>query len=147
MVDALDAAERGEKTLIFCSRIATLALLRSKLDELWEKRMLGRWRLVYPNAVEDEIFDARETDEKRHRGRPSLLQARFHRPKDALFLALREPYLRTAVPIAAWALQRIDQVVAAANERLQNERVGRTAAERLDYQVAKRCIEGAAIEM
>ena len=87
-------------------------------------------------------FDARETDEKRHRGRHSLLQARFHRPQDALFLALREPYLRTAVPIAAWALQRIDEVVAAANERLQNVRVGRTAAERLDYQVAKRCIEG-----
>jgi hypothetical protein len=144
--DALDAADLGEKTLIFCSRIATLGLLRSELGELWEQRMLEKWRLVYPTAAADSIFDASESDVRRRRGRHSLLRDRFHRPQDALFLALREPYLRTAAPIANWALQHLPGVIAAANERLQTIRVGKSAAERLDYQVAKRCVEQAAVE-
>jgi superfamily II DNA or RNA helicase len=145
--DALDAAERGEKTLIFCSRVATLALLRSELGELWERRMLEKWRLVYPTAAADSIFDSSDSDVGRRRGRHSLLQARFNRPQDVLFLALREPYLRTAAPIANWALQHLPDVIGAANERLQTVRVGKTAAERLDYQVAKRCVEQAAVEL
>jgi hypothetical protein len=145
--DALDAAERGEKTLIFCSRTATLGLLRTELVALWEQRMLEKWRLVYPDATADSIFDANERDVGRHRGRHSLLQARFHRPQDALFLALREPYLRTAAPIAKWALRHLSDVIVEANKRLLTIRVGKTAAERLDYQVAKRCVEQASVEL
>jgi len=44
----LDAAEQGEKTLIFCSRIATLEQLRQELDRIWRKRILKRWQVVYP---------------------------------------------------------------------------------------------------
>jgi hypothetical protein len=73
------------------------------------------------------------------------LQARFRKPQDALYLALREPYLRTVAPIADWTLANLDQVRNLANEILGSVRVGKTSAERLDYQIAKRCVEQAAV--
>lgn len=147
IADAVNAAERGEKTLIFCSRIATLEQIRRELDNAWESRILERWRRVYPNAGAGEIFDTREQSDKRRRGRHSLLQARFHRPQDRLYLALREPYLRTLAPVAEWALQNLDRVSKEANRIVRDLRVGKTAAERLDYQVAKRCVEQAAVRL
>lgn len=152
--DALDAAECNEKTLIFCARVATLEHLRRELEGVWEVRVLERWRRVYPDASPNEIFDSRPDDGKRLRGRHSLLQSRFHRPQDALYLFLREPYLRTlnhdAVAhgsIADWAVRRLDDVVKWANESLAEARIGKTSAERLDYQVAKRCVEQATVRL
>ena len=145
--DALDAADQGEKTLIFCSRIATLEQLRRELDAIWEARILERWRRVFPNAAATEIFDSKEVDEKRQRGRHSLLQARFHRPQDSLYLALREPYLRTLAPVADWARSHVGEVVNKANDILQGMTLGKTSAERIDYQVAKRCVEQAAVRL
>lgn len=147
ITDALDAADRGEKTLIFCSRVATLEQLRRELDATWESRILGRWRRIYPEAAATDIFDSREVDEKRQRGRHSLLQARFHRPQDALFLALREPYLRTVASSADWALGRLPAIVAEANRILGGLRLGKSSAERLDYRVARRCVEQAAARL
>ena len=152
--DALDAAERNEKTLIFCARKATLEHLRRELDSSWEIRVLERWRRVYPNASAIEIFDTRPDDGQRQRGRHSLLQSRFHRAPDSLYLFLREPYLRTLDhdassrgSVADWAVRRLDNVVKEANEILAGVRVGKTAAERLDYQIAKRCVEQAALRL
>ncbi|MEO2014101.1 MAG: SNF2-related protein [Fuerstiella sp.] len=143
ITDALDAANRGEKTLIFCSRVATLEQLRRELDAIWETWQLTRWRRVYPDAAVNDVFDSQEIEEKRRRGRHSLLQARFQRTQDALCLALREPYLRTLAPVADWARKQLPEIVRDANETLQGVRVGKTAAERLDYQIAKRCVEQA----
>ncbi|WP_428261673.1 SNF2-related protein [Haliangium sp.] len=146
IADSLAAADRGEKTLIFCTRIATLAQLRRELDMAWELRLLERWRRVYPGAESADIFDSQDEGKSRH-GRQSQLQARFHRPQDGLYLALREPYLRTLVPIATWALAHLSDLVAEANRILAGVRVGKSAAERLDYQVAKRCVEQAAVRL
>lgn len=147
ITDALDAADRGEKTLIFCSRVATLEQLRRELDATWESRILERWQRVYAGAAATDIFDTREDDDKRQRGRHSLLQARFHRPQDALYLALREPYLRTITSTAEWALAHLPAVVEEANRILTGLRLGKTSAERLDYQVARRCVEQAAAQL
>ena len=143
--DALNAADHGEKTLIFCSRIATLEQLRRELDDIWELRLLARWRQVFPESDAKEIFDSREGDDNRVQGRHSLLQGRFHRSQDALYLALREPYVRTLSNSNRidWALLHLATVVKEANNILSNIRVGKTAAERLDYQIAKRCVEQA----
>jgi hypothetical protein len=138
--EALDAADRGEKTLIFCSRIATLEQLRREFDALWEDRVLERWRQVYPGAAKDQIF---EGDETRQRGRHSLLQARCRRPQDAAYLVLRECYCRTVLPAAGWALERVPDIVRQANVLLKATRVGKTSAERVDYQLAKLCVEQA----
>lgn len=144
--DALDAADRGEKTLIFCSRVATLAQLRKDLEAIWENRILERWRQVYPGAAAAEIFDTREEDEKRHVGRHSLLQARFRRPQDVLYLALRESYLGDA-PFGRSTSDDLGRVVEEANAILQMQTTGKTTAERTDYQLAKYCVELAVLRL
>ncbi|CAN0628118.1 Helicase [Burkholderia multivorans] len=147
VADALDAADGGEKSLIFCSRVATLEQLRRELDTAWESRILERWRRVYPKAKETDIFDTREDHDKRQRGRHSLLQSRFHRPQDALYLVLRESHLRTATSSSVWALRHLPDVVEEANRILGGLRLGKTSAERLDYRVARRCVERAATRL
>lgn len=144
--DALDAADRGEKTLIFCSRVATLAQLRNDLEAIWENRILERWRRVYPDAPAAEIFDTREEDAKRHVGRHSLLQARFRRPQDVLYLALRESYLGDA-PFGQSTSDDLGRVVEEANAILQTQTTGKTTADRTDYQLAKYCVELAVLRL
>jgi hypothetical protein len=144
--DALDAAERGEKTLIFCSRVATLEQLRRDMDTLWELRVLARWRRVYREATADEIFDSKAGDDKRQLGRHSLMQARFRRPQDALYLALRESFL-WRFPFGVSASDQLSDVAREANRILQTVRTGKTAADRMDYQVAKSCVERAVLHL
>ena len=154
--DALDAAQSNEKTLIFCARIATLEQLHRDLDGIWESHVVKCWRDVYPGEGADQIFDSRDDDGRRQRGRHSLLQVRFHRPHDPLYLLLREPYLRTLdsfsntfgwEPLADWALRRLAEIVPEANRILLGVRLGKTSAERVDYKVAKRCVEQAAVRL
>lgn len=144
--DALAAAERGEKTLIFCARIATLTELARKLTALWEERMLDRWRRVYPGAERDDIFDTTH-DDKRTRSRHSLLQSRFRRPQDMLSLALRERYLGSLLPIVPFVLEHLGEVSARANDKLRRLKVSRTSATDRDYRLLKRCVEQAAAEL
>lgn len=149
--DALDAAERGEKTLVFCSRVETRAELARELSKAWEARLLDRWRHAYPGAAESDIFDtahahAHDGDD-RTRGRHARLQSRFHRPQDALYLALRERYLQSLLALGDWAEQRLDAIVTAANARRAGLRTGRTSASRLDYRLLKRCVEQAAADL
>jgi hypothetical protein len=140
--DALDAAERGEKTLVFCARIATLTDLARNIDEEWERRVLGQWALVHPNLDPSEIFD-REEDGKRERGRHTRMQRRFHAARDSLYLALRERYVLTLLMMGGWALDCLPAIVEEANLRLRRVRTKGTAAEKLDYRIAKRCVEQA----
>lgn len=48
-------------------------------------------------------------------------------------------------PLARWAQDNLAEVVEEANTILQKVRVGKTSAERVDYQVAKRCVEQATL--
>jgi hypothetical protein len=141
--DALDAADRGEKTLVFCARIATLTDLARDLDAEWERRVLEKWRKVYPDAAVGDIFD-REEDGKRERGRHGRLQRRFHAARDALYLALRERYAQSILLLQDWPLERLPAIVAEANTRLRRVRTQGVAAKNLDYRIAKRCLEQAA---
>lgn len=145
VAEALQAARGGEKTLVFCARTETVRQLQAELGDAWEAGLVERWREVYPGSQAGDIFDTTD-DETRQRGRHSLLQARFHRPQDALYLALREPCLREPW-LAEWALLRLPALVAEANVLLAAERVGKTAAERVDYAIARRCIRRAAIRL
>ncbi|WP_257445905.1 helicase-related protein [Archangium lipolyticum] len=142
--DALDAAIAGEKTLIFCARVATLTQMAHALEGMWEQRMLELWRRAFPEARHEDIFDEMHADEQRSRGRHSRLQARFHRPQEVLYLALRERYLRSLVPVEAHALEHLSEVVRAANVLLAEARVGLTSSKRHDWKLIKRCVESAA---
>lgn len=141
--DALDAAQRGEKTLVFCARIATLTDLARDIDAEWLRRVLVSWQEVYPGAAPSEIFD-REEDGRRERGRHSRLQRRFHAARDALYLALRERYAQSILLLQDWPLERLPAIVEEANRRLKLVRTQGGAAEKLDYRIAKRCLEQAA---
>ncbi|MEO7327254.1 MAG: SNF2-related protein [Minicystis sp.] len=141
--DTLDAAERGEKTLVFCARIATLTDLARDIDAEWEGRLLGQWREVYPGAAATDIFDS-EDEGRRERGRHSKLQRRFHAARDALYLALRERYAQSILLLQGWPMERLPEIVKDANRRLQGVRTRGSAADKLDYRIAKRCLEQAA---
>ena len=101
MTDALEAAERGDKTLVFCTRVETLSDLANELKEAWMERLLERWRVAYPGATRDDIFDA-TGGEKATRGRHARIRTRFHDSQDALYLALRERYLQSLLAMGPW---------------------------------------------
>ncbi|PRP99384.1 ATP-dependent helicase HepA [Enhygromyxa salina] len=147
--DALGAGMRDEKTLVFCTRVATLRRLKARLEEAWYANLLQRWRDVYPEIEREAVFgdverDAAGRERRRIPGRHQAVQKRLHAHSDALYLALRERYLHTVLPIAAWARAHVDEFLAAANTRLDSLKVRKTAAERRDFKLAKRCVEQAA---
>lgn len=145
--DVLRAAEeRGEKTLIFCARIATLHELQHKLHEAWEERLLLRWRRVYPDATHADIFGERGED-RHERGRHARLQRRFHSPQDLLYLALRERYLQTVLEFGDWGELHLDAILARAEPLLRQVRTGPTSAERVNFCILKRVVERAAVEL
>ncbi|KAB2911576.1 MAG: helicase [Kofleriaceae bacterium] len=145
--DALDAAERGEKTLIFCARVDTIARLKRDLDEAWDARLFAAWQRVYPGSTWEEIFGVSEGDGRaRERGRHGLLRDRFNRRQDLLHMALRERYLQTLVPAASVVVGHEQEIADRATALLHTLEVGHTSAERIDYYLAKRCVERAAVE-
>jgi hypothetical protein len=146
LANALDAAIQGEKTLIFCARVNTLTQMAHALEGMWEQRMLELWRRAFPSARREDIFDEVGEDEQRSRGRHSRLQTRFHRPQELLYLALRERYLRSLVPMESYALEHLSEIVLQANTLLLRARVGLTSSKRHDWKLIKRCIEQAAAE-
>jgi len=135
--DTLAAAERGEKTLVFCARVATLSRLARDLKEAWAKRVEDHWLEALPKERRQAIFEHVHPN----------LQKRFHNTRDALYLALREPYSQTLLYMGPWGLEHVDDITRAANETLRTVGTIKSSAEKLDYQIAKRCIEHAAAKL
>ncbi|QRK13927.1 helicase [Archangium violaceum] len=140
--DALAAAERDEKTLIFCARVETLHELKRQIEAQWEEILLGRWRRVFPSARHEDIFE-HEVEGKRVDGHHSRLRDRFNRAQDALYLAMRERYLATLLNGCDLGLERLEEVVERANAILRRQKVTKTQAERIDWSLLKRCVEQA----
>lgn len=138
--DALSAAERGEKTLVFCSRLKTVSALADELERVWLNHVLARWTTVFPAATREEVFGSDST----RRGRQTQMQARFGRSQDRLVLALHEPFLSTHPLLVAVVASRREDVVKRANALLKEVRVGASASERFDWWLAKAVIEAAA---
>ncbi len=142
--DALDAAERGEKTLVFCARTATIRELGAEATRRWRTRLLRRWQRGLPDATLADVFGESDDDE-RSRGRHALLRGRF-RAQYILYLGLRERYLRTLVPAAAFAEDNLAALVVRANELLRGVQTTKASADRIDFRILKRCVERAAVE-
>lgn len=138
--ECVEAAERGEKTLVFCARVETLHELRSRIAKEWDERIVARWRRVYPDATVDDVFDRTE-DGERARGRHSVLRARFKAPRSPLYLALRERYVPTMLRASDFAERHMASVVARANAILSTLRVNDPTE--VDWALAKRCVERA----
>ena len=163
--EVLAAAERGEKTLIFCARTATIRDMAKMLSDAWKARLIGRWQAIYPDESEIDYLgattaednerrdttippppedgDPHRVDRRRSVGRHAALQRRFHSGRDALYLALRERYVQSLLHVGDWPLENLDAVVTRANELLREVRTSKSRSERLDYQLAKRCLERA----
>lgn len=141
--DALEAAEQGDKTLIFCTRIETLHELKREIEAAWKERLLERWQRVFPGATADDVFE-HEVNGKSVDGHHSRLRDRFKRAQDALYLALRERYVVTLLDGSDFALDHIEPIVARANEILRRQQVSKTQAERVDWSLLKRSVEQAA---
>lgn len=130
----LERAERGDKTLIFCSRVETLRELRREIDRAWMSRLVERWRRAYPSATEATLFD----------GHHPRLQERFQGANYALYLALRERYVPALLNSGEFALAHLSAIVGKANAELANQRLTGSHAERVDWSILKRCVEHAA---
>lgn len=141
--DVLKAAEQGEKTLIFCKRVETLAGIANAISAAWGDHVLDLWRRAYPGAAVEDVFDEQEGDE-RSRGLHTRFQARFHKPQDALYLALRERYLHTLASRALPPKDAWRTVVQRANATLKRQLVGLASVEKTDWRLLQRCIEHAA---
>jgi hypothetical protein len=145
--DALEAAGRNEKTLIFCARIETLRHLRKTLDREWvDGYLLSRWKKVLPSAEYETIFDTTEGSEKRI-GFHTRLRQRFQRGQDSLYLALREDYAQLLGVPHAFVREHLDEIVDRANAKTPTLRTVPSRAASLDWQLAKRVLEQAAVEV
>lgn len=142
LADAVEAAGRGEKTLIFCSRVQTLEALSKRIQDVWREHVLARWREVLPGVTHEAVFSSEA------RGLPQLLRDRFHDTTDALYVALRENYLRTVFQDAQrWAEGHEEAIAQLATEKLRTLRTGTTSAERIDWQLLKRCVDQATLDL
>ena len=144
--DTLAAVGRGEKTLIFCTRLQTLHELKRQIEGEWTQQLLERWRRAYPGAGLDDIFE-HKADGKDVSGHHSRLRDRFGSSYDALYLALRERYGSTL--LGGWmpAPEQQGPLLERANALLGQQRVSKLQAERFDWALAKRCLEQASASM
>ena len=95
------------------------------------------------DADTDDADQSDEAGVKVKKGRHATLQQRFHRSQDPLYLALRERYVQGLLHLHDWPLAHLDAIAFEANQILQTIETSRTAAARVDYRVAKRCVEQA----
>jgi hypothetical protein len=152
IAETLEAAEsKGDKTLIFCERIATIEALASGLDTRWAGRILQDWRKLQPDLDLTSLF-GQGSGADRKRGLNEQVRARFLRGQGPLCLALRESYAHTLfiapgehrLPAGLWPARKA--LRKRANELLARVRVSASEADRVDYRVARRCVDQAVAE-
>ncbi len=149
--EILDATLLGEKTLVFCERNATVRELQERLEHGWLKRQLAEWNEVCPGYTFEQVFGG-DTSGKRVRGVREKIPPRFYRANDELSVALTEsvPFalfatfgMRSELPRSFW--EASTQVIDEANRLLSQCRVAAHSAIRIDYGLAGRCIDQAAV--
>lgn len=144
--DTMLAADRWEKSLLFCERNATIKSLQDAIEQRWMGRLLGRWQVLYPGTDYESVFGAGSGDD-RTVGHFQRWTRRFTAGQDQLSVALRESYPHTlfvgpdenALPRALWS--DLSPLLRDANEVLQAQRCSGNSAVRIDYRIARRCVD------
>jgi hypothetical protein len=150
----LAADKRAEKTLVFCERIATIEVLAREIEARWRAWILDQWRRVdgvNPSLNQVELFGEGSGSE-RQRGLVEVVRARFQSGRNPLCLALRESYAHTLfvrpgehrLPRGLWPARR--KLLRRANELVATLRVSDSDIKRLDYRLARRCVDKAVAE-
>ena len=143
-----EAGEGGSKSLVFCERNATIGTLKKRVESRWMNHQLRLWKKHYRKGTAESIFGYKDGD---HRvlGEFQKLATRFTKAQDAVTLALRESYPytlfvppgETELPKELWKDQ--DALLADANHILGRQLTSGTTAKRLNYLIARRCIDQA----
>ena len=144
---ALGAGVEDEKMLIFCERNATVAAIQKRIGTRWMGQQLKLWQRHYPKATHTDVFGQALKDDTRSVGAFQKLATRFTRGQDQLSIALREalpmvlfvPPGASNLPKTFW--KDAEHVLAEANKILGEQRADGTAATRLDYRIARRCVD------
>lgn len=144
--DTIKAMKKGEKTLVFCERNATIKSLRQKISELWDKEMLLRWQKLFPGSSREEIW-GRYDERGVSKGRQTNLQTRFRKSQDTLYLALRENYIYTILDLPEKIFKDAEAILSISNRILKQTLTGSSSAKRVDYRLIKRCVEQAIFQL
>lgn len=132
--DACDAMLRGEKVLIFCERNETMHAIKRQCDRVWDGHILRLWRKIFPDAGAAEVWHHQRN-----------FQKYFTTTASPYYLMLRENYARAFVGDYSLLEAEAASILADANEILRGVRVTGSSGERVNYKIAKRCLEQAAI--
>ncbi|WP_026605541.1 SNF2-related protein [Methylocapsa acidiphila] len=143
---AMSAADKWEKSLLFCERNATIDSLHEEIEKRWMDRLHAQWERMYPGSDMEAVFGAGSGDERKV-GIFQRWAMRFTRGQDELSVAFRESYPHTlflrpdesALPLELWG--DVSMLVADANDVLRSQRSSGTNATRLDYRMAGRCVD------
>ncbi|HEX7316125.1 MAG TPA: SNF2-related protein [Pyrinomonadaceae bacterium] len=134
--EACAAMLRGEKMLIFCERNETVHAIKRRCDRVWESHILRLWQKVFPEREAADIWHQQRNYQKY-----------FTTTASPYYLMLRENYARAFAGDEAISEGGVASINGLANEILRGVRVGGSSAERVNYKVAKRCIEQAALRL
>ena len=88
------AAEKWEKSLIFCERNETIDSLHREIETRWMDRLHAGWERMYPGLDMEAVFGAGSRDERKI-GIFQRWATRFTRGQDELSVALRKSYPHT----------------------------------------------------
>jgi Helicase conserved C-terminal domain/Type III restriction enzyme, res subunit len=132
--DARDAMLRGEKMLIFCERNETVHAIKRRCDRVWEAHILRLWQKVFPGRGAGEVWHQQRNYQKY-----------FTTTASPYYLTLRENYARAFAGDDAILEAGVASIIELANETLREVRVGGSSVERVNYKIAKRCLEQAAL--
>lgn len=134
--EACSAMLRGEKMLIFCERNETVHAIKRRCDGVWDLHVLELWQKVFPGRGNADIWHQQRN-----------FQKYFTTTASPYYLMLRENYARAFAGDDAIREVGVVPIMELANEILRGVRVGGSAAERVSYKVAKRCLEQAALRL
>ncbi len=128
--EACEAMLAGQKTLIFCERVHSIAVIRDVCRERWNEHLEALWQ----KSVEagEDIWKVHER-----------LQKDFADPRRPHYLMLRENYVPTLLNNPGFVRENQAAIISDANTLLATVKLLSTSAERVDYKVAKRCLEAA----
>lgn len=134
--EACAAMLRGEKMLIFCERNETVHAIKRRCDRVWESHILRLWQKVFPGRGAADIWHQQRNYQKY-----------FTTTASPYYLMLRENYARAFAGDDLISEAGVASINGLANEILRGVRVGGSSAERVNYKIARRCIEQAALRL
>lgn len=124
----------GEKTLIFCERVHTAQAIKEQCEAYWKKHIDSLWREALPGADGAAIRQAQKTRQKQ-----------FTTATSGYSVLLNENYVPALFKNSTFIRSHKKQILELANSILEELRLTGTSVKRVNYKIAKRCLEHSAL--